>query len=192
MDFEELLAILSWREALIAMVVLLAIYLLVVFLRYSRLKRERLLFVPPASPVSSSAIAAYTSVQDPEPVISTESLDLSKSASTGKTEEFDFPWNEPPRGVNGQQVIEALESEVAQLRKEVGGLRAEILVLREEQRREPAKPPVTQHVSPLYSDAMQMAMQGNDAASISQYCGISRAEAELVVALVRNGDNEQR
>ena len=75
-----------------------------------------------------------------------------------------------------------------QLRKEVGGLRAEVLVLREEQRREIKQVQVTQNVSPLYSDAMQMAMQGHDAATVSQHCGISRAEAELVVSLVRNRD----
>jgi len=33
-----------------------------------------------------------------------------------------------------------------------------------------------------------MAMQGHDAATISQQCGIARAESELVVALVRNRD----
>ena len=40
--------------------------------------------------------------------------------------------------------------------------------------------------SPLYNDAMQMAAQGQDAATIAQQCGIARAEADLVVALVRN------
>lgn len=189
MDLEELLAVLSWREALIAMVVLLAIYLLVVFLRYSRLQREKLRSVLPVPPVSSSAIAAYTAVQEPASLEADAGATVSPPGAPAKTDDFDFPWNEPPQGVNVQQKIELLESEVAQLRKEVGGLRAEILVLREEQRREPAKSPVTHNVSPLYSDAMQMAMQGNDAASISEYCGISRAEAELVVALVRNGDN---
>ena len=44
-------------------------------------------------------------------------------------------------------------------------------------------------IAPQYSDAMQMALQHHDAATISQQCGISRAEAELVVALVRNRDN---
>jgi hypothetical protein len=182
---------LSWREALIAVVVLLAIYLLVVFLRYSRLKREKLRLVVADSPAVSSAIAAYAAVQDSESSVSAAASDLSRSDAPTRVEEFDFPWNEPPPGEPGNQGVAVLESEVAQLRKEVGGLRAEILLLREEQRREPAKPPVTQNVSPLYSDAMQMAMQGNDAANISQYCGISRAEAELVVALVRNSDNEK-
>lgn len=59
----------------------------------------------------------------------------------------------------------------------------------EEQRQEHSKPPVTQNISPLYSEAMQKAILGQDAASISRDCGISRAEAELVAALVKNRDN---
>jgi hypothetical protein len=97
-----------------------------------------------------------------------------------------FPWNEPPPEIHGQQLIEALERELAQLRKEVEVLRAEVLLFREEQRRGLAQSQVAQNASPLYNDAMQMAMQGIDVVSIAQHCGISRAEAELVVALVRN------
>ena len=87
-------------------------------------------------------------------------------------------------------MIESLNRELAQLRKEVGGLRAEVLLLREEQRREREPPPPVQVISPLYSDAMQMALQGHDAATIAQHCGIARAEAELVVALVRNRNTQ--
>jgi phage shock protein A len=103
--------------------------------------------------------------------------------------EVPFPWNEPPPEIPGKQAIEHLEREVAQLRKEVGALRAELLVLREERQNERAKPDVTQTISPFYSEAMQMAGHGADAVSISQNCGISRAEAELVLALVRNQDS---
>jgi hypothetical protein len=35
---------------------------------------------------------------------------------------------------------------------------------------------------------MQMAIQGHDALTIAQHCGIARAEAELVVSLARNRD----
>jgi len=178
----EVLANLSWREGLIAIVALLVIYLLVVLFRFNRLKREKNAVNKPAPSEFNSAIAAYAAIQKPE---TNTSADVPTPA-----EGFDFPWNEPPPGAPGQQMVEALDREVAQLRKEVGSLRAEVLILREEQRREPEKAPVTQDVSPLYSEAMQMAMQGQDAASISHYCGISRAEAELVVALVRNRDNE--
>lgn len=185
MDFEGL-ANLSWREALLAIIALLVLYVVVAFLRIRRLKREKISLSVPSQLAAQSAVAAYAAVQEPEPSAATESAD--SPTPPEKLSEFDFPWNEPPPVVPGQPMVEALERELTQLRKEVGGLRAEVLLLREEQQRENSKSQVTQNVSPLYSDAMQMAMQGYDAASISQHCGISRAEAELVVALVRNRD----
>jgi hypothetical protein len=187
----EVLTNLSWREGLIAIVVLLVVYLLVVFLRFNRLRREKSAASLPNTVALNSAIAAYSAVQKPETsVVADDSAAREKEAIAATQPPFEFPWNEAPPPAVGQEQVDALEREVNQLRKEVGGLRAEILILREEQRREPEKTPVTQSVSPLYSDAMQMAIQGQDAASISHYCGISRAEAELVVALVRNRDNE--
>jgi len=188
MEFEAL-SNLSWREGLIAIVVLLVVYLLIVFLHFSRLKREKAAADMPNSVALNSAIAAYAAIQTPENEAVAEVAPAAAEPAAVPSA-FDFPWNEPPAGVVGQAMLEAIERDLAQLRKEVGGLRAEVLVLREEQRREQEKPPVTQGVSPLYSDAMQMAIQGQDAATISHYCGISRAEAELVVALVRNRDNE--
>lgn len=179
MDFDGL-ANLSWREALIAIIVLLALYVLVVYFRFRRLKREKADLALPSAAATQSAVAAYAAVQ--EPVLSAEPEPLAAPSEAA------FPWNEPPPEVPGQKKIEALEREINQLRKEVGGLRAEVLLLREERRREVTQSQVTQNVSPLYSDAMQMAMQGHDAASIAQHCGISRAESELVVALVRNRD----
>jgi hypothetical protein len=179
MDF-EVLTNLSWREALIAIITLLAIYVVVVFLRIRRLKHAKAPAIEPDPLVAQSAVAAYAAVQEPELAVAPEPLAAPSEAA--------FPWNEPPPGFPGQRMIEAVERELAQLRKEVGGLRAEVLLLREEQQREHTQAQVTQNVSPLYSDAMQMAMQGHDAATISQHCGISRAEAELVVALVRNQD----
>ncbi|MEI7431085.1 MAG: DUF2802 domain-containing protein [Betaproteobacteria bacterium] len=187
----EVLANLSWREGLIAIVVLLVVYLLVVFLRFNRLQREKNTANLPDTLALNSAIAAYAAVQKPETNDASGVAAPPETAAVAPTPPaFDFPWNEAPPPAVGQEQVDALEREVNQLRKEVGGLRAEILIMREEQRREPEKTPVTQNVSPLYSDAMQMAIQGQDAASISHYCGISRAEAELVVALVRNRDND--
>ena len=182
MDF-ELLANLSWREALIASVALLVLYVVFVFLRLRRIKQGRLDLSVPEQLAAKSALAAYAAEQPaapdtPRPAGGPELL----SAPS----EFAFPWNEPPAEIPGLQRIAALENELTQLRKEVGGLRAEVLVLREEQRREQTQAQVTQNVSPLYSDAMQLAIQGYDATSISEHCGIARAEAELVVALVRN------
>ena len=180
MDF-EVLANLGWREGLIAIIALLVLYVVVVYLRIRRLRRAKAAISSTGLHAVQSAVAAYAEVQGPESITSPEESE--------KASEFSFPWNEPPSAIPGQPTLEALENEIDQLRKEVGGLRAEVLVLREEQRQEHSKPPVTQNISPLYSEAMQKAMLGQDAASISRDCGISRAEAELVAALVKNRDN---
>lgn len=175
----ETLAHLSWREALIAVIALLAIYVVVVFLRMRRLKRAKadIGLVEPL--VAQAAVAAYAAAQ--EPALPSASADEPVEPAAPE-----FPWNEPPPEIPGQQMIDALERHVYQLRGEVEALRAELLEVREEMRQEAAQAQTTHNVSPLYSDAMQMAMQGHDAANISQHCGIARAEAELVVALVRN------
>ena len=197
MDFEAL-ANLSWREALIAIIALLAVYVVIVFLRIHRLQREAAQSPSPTpSPsladqrAARSGFAAYAAMQAPEPnagaAPSTDAASAAPLPVPAPAVEL-FAWNEPPPGAADQPMFTALESEIALLRKEVGGLRAELQLLREEQRRDVAQSRVTQNVSPLYSDAMQLAMRGSDAASISQYCGIARAEAELVVALVRNRD----
>ncbi|MFZ4537265.1 DUF2802 domain-containing protein [Propionivibrio sp.] len=185
MDFEGL-ANLGWRVALIAIIALLVIYVVFAFLRIRRLKREKVIISVPDPLAVKSAVAAYAAVQEPESLNSPTFHNSPEPLAAPS--EAAFPWNEPPPGYPGQHKIEALEREIVQLRKEVGGLRAEVLILREEQRRELSQSQVTQNASPLYSDAMQMALQGHDAATISQHCGISRAEAELVVALVRNRD----
>ena len=175
----ETLARLSWREALIAIIAVLAVYLVVVFLRMWRLKRAQTVNRPLEPLAAQAAVAAYAAEQ--EPVLPPEAL--VESAEPAAPE---FPWNEPPPEIPGQQMIDALERHVYQLRGEVDALRAELLEVREEMRRETSQAQATHNVSPLYSDAMQMAMQGHDATDISQHCGIARAEAELVVALVRN------
>jgi hypothetical protein len=192
MDFEAL-GNLSWREALIAIIALLVLYLVLAYLRIRRLKHEPVVDDVPVPLAAHPALATYASEQAPElpapPSTSnspTDSPNLPEALAAPS--EIAFPWNEPPPEIPGQQLIEALERELAQLRKEVGVLRAEMLLLREAQRRDLAHSQVAQNASPLYNDAMQMAMQGIDAASIAQHCGISRAEAELVVALVRNRD----
>ena len=84
-------------------------------------------------------------------------------------------------------MIDALQREVYQLRCEVDELRAEVLAAREDFRRQSAQSTASaQSASPLYNDAMQMAIQGHDATTIAHRCGIARAEADLVVALARN------
>lgn len=79
-----------------------------------------------------------------------------------------------------------LANEVAQLRDEVDALRGALAALREDMQEEFTHMRATQSVSPVYGDAMQLAVAGYDAAMIAERCGIARAEAELVVALARS------
>jgi hypothetical protein len=181
------LAYLSWREMLMAIVVLLLLYVVFTFLRISRLRNAARRPARKLSPDAiRSAVGSYASLQEPErdePVLSNVGRRIT-SANPPATAKA-FAWNEPPDNPEPRRV-EVLEQEIARLRREIGGLRAEVQTLREEQRREMSKVQVVQNTSPFYSDAMQLAMQGREAGDISVMCGISRAEAELVVALARN------
>ncbi len=168
MDF-DVLTTLNWRDALILIVALLAVYVLVALLRMRRLRHEKAAVTISAQ----SAVAAYTAASVPEPGLAPRA-------------EPDFPWNEPPPEIPGQQAIDRLKRDVAQLRGEVAKLRAELEETREEFRRELSQSRTAHGISPVYSDAMQMAMQGHDAQTISEHCSVARAEAELVVALVRS------
>lgn len=184
MDFDAL-GTLGWRDALIAIIALLVLYLVVAFIRIRRLERKPAIDGVPVAPAAHTGLAAYASEQVPEKPDSLTDLPKLPEAQAATTE-ISFPWNEPPPENPGQRLIEVFERELAQLRKEVDVLRAEVQLLREAQQRDLAHSQVAQNASPLYNDAMQMAMQGIDAANIAQHCGISRAEAELVAALVRN------
>ncbi len=184
MEF-ELWANLGWREGLWAVSALLAVYVLVIFLRMRRLRQERALAFPLTPVATQSAVAAYAAVQEAPPAVA-----LSETKEPLGAPEFQFPWNEPPCEVAvNDETLRRLESELTQLRKEVGGLRAEVLLLREALQRAPGKTGVAQQISPQYSEAVQLAGHGRAAGEISQQCGISRAEAELVVALVKNRAN---
>ena len=188
MDF-DLLGYLSWREVLVAAVVLLVLYILFAFLRISRLKNEKLRIEEVSLQAARTGAAAYAAVQEPSeaPVAVQNIADERKPSTPAEA----FPWNEPPVAPVGLLQIATLEQDLAQLRREIAGLRSEVQALRDEQRRELTKVHVAQNASPFYSEAMQMAMQGQEAADISVLCGISRGEAELVVALARNSDEAQ-
>ena len=85
--------------------------------------------------------------------------------------------------------MSGVENELAQMREELDALRGEFAALREETRQELGQLRAGQAVSPLYSDAMQMAVTGYGAEVIAERCGISRAEAELVASLVKNREH---
>jgi hypothetical protein len=194
MDF---LANLSWREILAAVVVLLVIYILFTYLRLSRLGDETRLAQELSSGVmQSAALESYVEVQKTEKTENVKeeipaapadvALQLKSGERARSRKGQTFAWNEPPSENPERYRIDVLEQDLAQLRREIGGLRAEVQTLREEQQREMSRGHEAQNISPFYSDAMQLAMQGREADDISALCGISRAEAELVVALARN------
>ncbi|SBT07120.1 conserved hypothetical protein [Candidatus Accumulibacter aalborgensis] len=190
----ELLDSLGWREGLIAIIGLLVLYIVVLLVRMRRLQRERQ--VPLASSLAAqSAVATYSAIQNPVPVPPTETASpvpltaaAPESTTQGDAGAPQFPWNEPPPGIPpGQGLIAALQREVYQLRCEVDGLRSEVLAARDDFRRQLVQSEGSAPgPSPLYNDAMQMAVQGHDATTIAHHCGIARAEADLVVALARN------
>lgn len=223
----DFLASLTWRDALLGLVAVLAVYVLVVFWRMRRLQAAATTPVLPAAQ-TDAALAAYGAVAAVDDAgeggeggkrgaaRGGKSVEAAAAASAGVAEPAStapappaFAWNEPPpQDLSNQRELEAHERELAHLRalaatlnermatldSTVKGLRnemrSELAALREELRREVVEVNTTQHVSPLYGEAMQMALQGADALAISERCGIARAEAELVVALTRKGNDE--
>jgi hypothetical protein len=188
----EFPASLSWREMLLTLVVLLAVYIVFAFLRISRLRRERQMARELSPDVVESAAQPRAALRETgrkteaAPADAAAQADLAELPAAAK-EQMLLRNERHSRTLELRRKVDVLEQDLAQLRREIGGLRAEVQTLREEQRREISKVKITQSASPFYSDAMQLATQGREAADISVLCGISRAEAELVVALARNG-----
>jgi hypothetical protein len=71
--------------------------------------------------------------------------------------------------------LEAQEAQMASLREQIEGLDAAL----DSVRRGPQS-------SGQYREAVEMAERGSDAATVAERCGISRAEADLIVALYRS------
>lgn len=75
----------------------------------------------------------------------------------------------------GRARLDALGADVAALREQLAGLSTEMSAVR----RAPQS-------SGQYREAVEMAEQGLEAAAVAENCGISRAEADLIVALYRS------
>lgn len=164
-DFADLS--LGWREILLALVFLLAMYMLfeLLRLRWLRKRRDSVAAADAIEPVLTSpkeAIAAYTAEEQPAPGVA---------------------WSEAGH-LAQESFMRGVEYEMAQMRDEIDAVRSEFAALREQLQQEMTRLRAAQTVSPFYNDAMQMAAAGHDSALIAERCGISRAEADLVVALV--------
>jgi hypothetical protein len=136
--------VVTWRELLIVVIAVLAIYVaeLVLLLRWSAKDRA-----------VASAIGA----------------------------------NRRARGGPEERSVEELTQEVGELRKQVTRLQADLDRLRNARRR--AVPEVagaaTEVLPSPYNQAIHLARQGASASDVASGCGISRGEAELIVALYR-------
>lgn len=161
------------REGVLALIVLVAVYMAVVLWRMRRLRQ------PPAAPaVTPNPVSVAPAPTAEEDDSSAEPLRMAVPPPP-------LPDDLPAYASSGRHE-EALEREVAILREEVDVLRGELAALRDDLAQELGQMRATQAVSPLYGDAMQLARAGYDPGRIAERCGIARAEAELVVALVRN------
>jgi hypothetical protein len=73
----------------------------------------------------------------------------------------------------GEQIFRSgVDAELKEMREEIQALRGEVDKLK-----------AARNVSPQYGDAVALAQQGLDATAIAERCGISVAEAEMVLAL---------
>lgn len=175
MNLEDLA--IGWREALLGAIALLVLYVVFAFARLKRIRAVR----PAAggiAPTSMESAAIPPALN--EPVV-----------SEAPKANFDFPWNEPPppEEQGSDERIALLEKQLHQMRDDLAALRAELMVVREETKQRVERVQASQNVAPIYGDAMQLAMAGYDASAIAERCGVARAEAELVVALIRNSAN---
>ena len=166
----------GWREAVVGIIALLGLYILFVLLRLKGLGRRKPEPSEPKAPTLDTSDGDDAGGDEhPEP-------GYGRPASAPA-----FAGNEPPAQEFAEdQYYKAVERELVQLREEVAVLRHEFAALREEMRGQVGQIKASQNMSPLYSDAMQMAMLGHDAETIAERCGIARAEADLGVALARN------
>lgn len=153
----------GWREAVIGLIVMVAGYMLFVVLRMRRLSRPQPAAPAPMVPVPEAAVPLPPAEAVAAPA-----------------------WPESPQALAQEAFMRGVEGELAQLREELDALRGEVSALRQDWHQEMAGLRATQSASPIYTDAMQMARMGHDAQTIAERCGIARAEAELVVALVNN------
>lgn len=156
---------LGLREGVIGLIALVAAYMLFVLLRMLFLRNRP---APSEKPLPAASI-------DESPEKPAEGL-----------AEADENWAQASAGLAGDALRSGLEQELAQMRDEVDAIRGELAALRQDMHQELAHLRASQTVSPIYGDAMQMAVSGYDPAAIAERCGIARAEAELVVALAKS------
>lgn len=167
---------LGLREGVILLILLVTLYMVFVLLRMRRLRPA-----PPETPEMLAPTLSDVSERKSPP------SELARPVDSLNDAEEDLPLYErtASRPVNEMQQS-GLAEEVAQLREELDSIRGELAALRQDMQQEVAHLHSAQSVSPIYGDAMQMALAGYDSVMIADRCGIARGEADLVVALAKS------
>lgn len=156
MDFTEF----GWREAWMLAVVVAAAYLGLSLIRLVLLRRRRQVTHRPASDTRAPSAPA----SEPAPAVETP-IFAEHLAWTRLEAEMD----------ELRADLAAMRTELAGARNELAGMQAEVAQLK-----------AGRQVSPLYAEAVDLAQRGYDARGIAEECGISVAEAELVLSMSGN------
>lgn len=170
----------AWREVLLGALALAGLYLTVALLGLARLRRGRK--PPPAWPVAAAPKEAPAPVI--EPTFGAGFVEQPAAAGFAASELVAIDVSPSPASSTpaGATVSFAEQLSVTQLEAEVRQLRADVTALREEM----AELKAARRVSPQYADAAALAQRGYDARGVAEECGISVAEAELVLAMSRD------
>ncbi len=163
----------AWRDLVLLLAVMAAIYFVVSLLGLVRLHWRR--FHPHAAlgiaatnsadNQSSDHVAAKT-LPDPS--------DPPEPPSLADTISDPAPFRSFEAELAERMGKNEMEKVVWQLRQEVANLRDELAEMK-----------AVRRVSPLYAEAATLAQRGFDARGVAEECGISVAEAELVLAMSR-------
>jgi hypothetical protein len=185
---------LGWRDGILLLVVLAAIYLVLMLLRLTQIGRgrdDRNVQEPLAGPSPDTVSLLRKRREDPVapatlPVESTVAPELpAQPAPLSEWDEVRSLFGDVPSAPQrptgfGEHLAEHLarsdvEMEVQRMRSEMERMRSEVEQLR-----------AARNVSPQYAEAMELAQRGKSAQQIADHLGISLAEAELVHALSRS------
>ena len=148
----------DWRDGVLLLAALAAIYLLFMLLRLVGLHRR-----------SAARDEGRPAATVPEAPVWPAQWEVTQQPTAAPAAD------EAPASFAEKLVDSRLDLELRQLREEVTSLRRELSELRAARR-----------VSPQYADAMTLARRGYDAQGIADECGIAVAEAELVLAMSRD------
>jgi hypothetical protein len=151
----------------------------------------------PSSSKSAKPKSARSAVEDDPPLVYSKPSSLLSNLGTRLSSLTAGDMISPPGvagGDFGQKIVlDGVSRELKETREEVETLRDSFTSLRGEMEMLRARlknAQTVQTASPLYKEATHMAILGHDALTISERCGISRAEAELVISLMKNKDGK--